>query len=49
MKAFFKVHEDRLTIEQLPVYSPDFNPIGHLWKQVKQEATYLKHFPEFTD
>ena len=49
MKAFFKVHEDRLTIEQLPAYSPDFNPIEHLWKKVKQEAAHLKYFPEFTD
>ena len=49
MKAFFKVHEDRLTIEQLPAYSPDFNPIEHLWKKVKKEATHLKYFPEFTD
>jgi transposase len=49
MKAFFKAHADRLTIEQLPAYSPDFNPIEHLWKKVKKEATHLKHFPEFTD
>jgi len=38
-----------LTIEQLPAYSPDFNPIEHLWKKVKKEATHLKHFPEFSD
>jgi len=49
MKAFFEMHADRLTIEQLPAYSPDFNPIEHLWKKVKKEATHLKYFPEFTD
>ena len=49
MEAFFKMHEERLTIEQLPAYSPDFNPIEHLWKKVKKEATHLKHFPAFTD
>jgi len=49
MKAFFETHADRLTIEQLPAYSPDFNPIEHLWKKVKKEATHLKYFPEFTD
>ena len=49
MRAFFVTHADRLTIEQLPAYSPDFNPIEHLWKKVKKEATHLKHFPEFTD
>jgi len=49
MQAFFETHADRLSIEQLPTYSPDFNPIEHLWKKVKKEATHLKHFPEFTD
>ena len=49
MQAFFEAHADRLTIEQLPAYSPDFNPIAHLGKKVKKEATHLKHFPEFSD
>jgi transposase len=49
MHAFFETHADRLSIEQLPAYSPDFNPIEHLWKKVKKEATHLKHFPEFMD
>ena len=30
MEAFCKMHEERLTIEQLPAYSPYFNPIEHL-------------------
>lgn len=49
MQEFFDAHADRLTIEQLPAYSPDFNPIEHLWKKVKKEATHLKYFPEFAD
>jgi transposase len=49
MQVFFEAHAERLTIEQLPAYSPDFNPIEHLGKKVKKEATHLKHFPEFTD
>jgi transposase len=49
MQTFFETHADRLTIEQLPAYSPDFNPIEHLWKKVQKEATHLKHFPEFSD
>jgi len=48
MQRFFEAHADRLTIEQLPAYSPDFNPIEHLGKKVKKEATHLKYFPEFT-
>jgi hypothetical protein len=43
--AFFETHAKRLTIEQLPAYSPDLNPIEHLWKKVKKEATHLKHVP----
>jgi transposase len=48
MKKFFQAHAARLTIEQLPSYSPDFNPIEHLWKKVKKEATHLKYFPDFS-
>ena len=47
MQDFFKAHAARLTIEQLPSYSPDFNPIEQLWKKVKKEATHLKYFPDF--
>ena len=47
MQDFFKAHAARLTIAQLPSYSPDFNPIEHLWKKVKKEATHLKYFPDF--
>ena len=48
LQDFFKAHAARLTIEQLPSYSPDFNPIEHLWKKVKKEATHLKYFPDFS-
>jgi hypothetical protein len=48
MQQFVNAHAVRLTIEQLPSSAPDFNPIEHLWKQVKKEATPLKHVPEFT-
>jgi transposase len=49
MQQFFVTHAARLTVKQLPTYSPDFNPIEHLWKKVKKEATHLKYFPDFTD
>jgi transposase len=48
MQQFFHAHAARLTIEPLPSYSPDFNPIEHLGKKVKKEATHLKYVPEFT-
>jgi transposase len=48
MEAFFAAHATRITMVQLPAYSPDFNPIEYLWKKVKKMATHLKHFPDFT-
>jgi transposase len=46
-QAFFAAHAERLTVTQLPSYSPDYNPIEKLWKQVKQEETHLVYFPTF--
>jgi hypothetical protein len=48
MQEFFDLHADRLTIEQLPASSLDFNPSKLLWKKGKKEATDLRRFPEFT-
>lgn len=47
MKAFFAQHAARLTVVQLPSYSPDFNPIERLWKRIKQEETHLVYFPTY--
>jgi transposase len=49
MRTFYAAHTDRLTIYQLPAYSPELNPIEALWKKVKKDATHLKWFPHFTD
>lgn len=46
-QEFFAAHTDRLTKYQLPAYSPDFNPIEFLWRNVKKDATHLKYFPTF--
>ncbi len=46
-RDFLAAHADRLTKFQLPSYSPDFNPIEHLWRNVKKDATHLKYFPTF--
>jgi transposase len=48
MAQFFAAQAHRVTKVQLPAYSPDFNPIEYLWKNVKKLATHLKYFPEFT-
>lgn len=47
MKAFFEPYKERLTVFQLPSYSPDFNPIEKLWKKVKEQGTHLHYFPTF--
>jgi transposase len=48
MRTFYAAHAERLTIYQLPPYSPDLNPIEALWKKVKKDATHLRWFPHFT-
>lgn len=47
MRQFFAEHADRLTVFQLPSYSPDYNPIEKLWKKIKQQETHLHYFPTF--
>jgi len=37
----------RLTVTQLPNYSPDYNLIEYLWRPTKHEATHHHYFPEF--
>lgn len=49
MQAFFYNHKDRITVYQLPVYSPDYNPIEKLWKKVKEQGIHLCFFPTFDD
>jgi len=34
MMVFFYEYRDRMTVYQLPVYSPDYNPIERLWKKI---------------
>lgn len=36
-------------MEPLPTFSPDFNPIEKLWRNVKADATHLKYFKTFED
>lgn len=47
MLDFFAQHQLRLTVVKLPAYSPDFNPIENLWKNLKQNYTHLHYFPTF--
>ena len=43
----FLAQQPRLTVFQLPSYSPDYNPIEFLWKNLKRRATHNRYFPEF--
>src|SRR5580692_2823581 len=45
MQVFFYEYRDRITVCQLPVYSPDFNPIEKLWKKIKEKGVHLCYFP----
>ena len=49
MKEFFKKYADRITIFQMPSYSPDYNPIEKLWKKIKVKGVHLRYFPTFED
>lgn len=49
MLEFFAHHQERLTVYQLPAYSPEFNPIEYLWRNIKKQATHLRYFPTFAD
>ncbi|MGH7889391.1 MAG: IS630 family transposase [Thermodesulfobacteriota bacterium] len=47
MKEFFAKHKDRISVFHLPSYSPDYNPIEKLWKNIKKDHTHLCYFPTF--
>jgi hypothetical protein len=47
MKEFFAKRADRITVYNLPSYSPDYNPIEKLWKKIKEKEIHLQYFPTF--
>jgi transposase len=49
VKEFKLANVARLTIESLPAFSPDYNPIEKLWKNTKKDSTHLKYFKTFED
>ena len=48
-KEFIATHAERLSVYQLPAYSPDYNPIEHLWRRIKRKATHNRYFENFED
>ena len=47
MQEFFAQQAERITVYDLPKYSPNFNPIEYLWRNIKKQATHLRYFPTF--
>jgi transposase len=47
VKEFISKRANRLTVYKLPSYSPDFNPIEQVWKEIKKEEIHLQYFPTF--
>lgn len=47
MRDFFAAHRDRISVYQLPSYSPDYNPIEYLWKNIRRRATHNQYFDKF--
>ena len=48
-RDFFQARKERLTVCQLPSYSPDYNPIERLWKKIKPSHLHRHYFPTFSD
>lgn len=42
-------HAQRLTVEPLPAFSPDYNPIEKRWRNTKKDATHWKYFNTFDE
>jgi transposase len=40
-QKFFAEHADQLAVFQLPIDSPDYNPIEKLWKKIKRKKAHL--------
>jgi transposase len=49
MHAFFAAQGERITVFQLPSYSPDYNPIEYLWRKTKKKTTHNEYFAEFVE
>src|SRR5215212_2202520 len=45
-QTWLAAHAERVVVVQLPSYSPDYNPIEHVWRYVKQ-GTHCAYFATF--
>jgi transposase len=49
MQIFFYDNKARVTVFQMPAYSPDYNPIEQLWRKIKKKGVHLRYFKTFDD
>ena len=42
-------HADRFSLDFLPPYSPDLNPIERVWKLTRRRCTHNRYFPTLDD
>jgi transposase len=48
-KEYRDKNRERLSLEFLPPYSPELNPIERLWKLTRRLATHNQYFQTLTD
>ena len=48
-KEYREKNRDRFSLEFLPPYSPELNPIERLWKLTRRLATHNQYFQTLTD
>lgn len=46
IKKFFEEHSAQISVERIPPYSPELNPIETCWKVTKNNVTKSQYFPE---
>ncbi len=48
LSPWLRQHRRTLSLEFLPPYSPDLNPIERVWKLARRHCTHNHYFPELT-
>ena len=49
IKNYFQEHQSWISVEHIPPYSPELNPIETCWKVTKNNVTKSQHFPTIDD
>ena len=46
LRPFLEKHRSKLSLEFLPPYSPELNPIERIWKLIRKLCTHDTYFSE---